>query len=67
MPTPSLQKQNKHLKEFTSQRAVLIHLLLVTDHNQPHLGVHLVHQQLVLNEQQVKYSQELHKVHFNNH
>ena len=27
-----------------------LHLLLVTDHDQPHLGVHLVHQQLVLNE-----------------
>ena len=46
---------------------VLLHLLLVTDHDQPHLGVHLVHQQLVLNEQLVKYSQDLHKVQFNNH
>ena len=45
MPTPSLQKKNKHL--------------LVTDHDQPPLGVHLVHQQLVLNEQLVKYSQDL--------
>ena len=46
---------------------VLLHLILVTDHDQPHLGVHLVHQQLVLNEQLVKYSQDLHKVQFNNH
>ena len=59
MPTPSRQKKNKHLKEFEGQHAVLFHLLLVTDHDQPHLGVHLVHQQLVLNEQLVKYSQDL--------
>ena len=46
---------------------VLFHLLLVKDHDQPHLGVQLVHQKLVLNEQLVKYLQDLHKFQFNNH